>query len=74
MLKKGPSPASLIRKNIETMIHYPVPPHKQNAYKDKSWGVFPLTEQIHREILSLPIGPHLSDEAVNQVIDAANNF
>jgi dTDP-4-amino-4,6-dideoxygalactose transaminase len=54
------------------MIHYPVPPHLQPAYADLKLGVgaFPLTEDIHREILSLPIGPTMSDEHVSLVIEA----
>lgn len=57
---------------IATMIHYPVPPHLQPAYADLKLGVgaFPLTEDIHREILSLPIGPTMSDEHVSLVIEA----
>ena len=64
----------LQKENIETVIHYPIPPHKQNAYKGNCWGNFPLTEQIHRDVLSLPIGPHLSEDAVDKVIEAVNSF
>lgn len=55
--------AYLKSKGIETLIHYPVPPNLQKAYKelDLPSGSYPITEVIHEEILSLPIGPHLSD-------------
>ena len=50
-------------RGIETAIHYPVPPHLQQAYAHLEWrkGDFPVAERIHREVLSLPIGPHLDD-------------
>jgi dTDP-4-amino-4,6-dideoxygalactose transaminase len=57
---------------IGTMIHYPVPPHLQPACSALGLGPgsFPLTEAIHREVLSLPIGPHLSLGDVDTIIDA----
>ena len=57
------------------MIHYPIPPHLQPAYADLGFGVgaFPLTEAIHREILSLPMSPHLSREQQARVIDTLRN-
>jgi dTDP-4-amino-4,6-dideoxygalactose transaminase len=57
---------------IHTLIHYPVPPHLQAAYSDLSFikGSFPISEKIHEEVLSLPIGPHLSDTQVERVVDA----
>lgn len=61
--------AHLERRGIETLVHYPVPPHLQRAYQGlglKS-GAFPLTEAIHREALSLPLGPHLCEEAARHV-------
>lgn len=65
--------ASLASQGISTMIHYPIPPHRQEAYADLNYkeGDFPLAEQIHREVLSLPIGPTMSDEDVSAVIAAA---
>lgn len=59
---------------IQTVIHYPIPPHKQQAYKEWNGLSFPVTEAIHREVLSLPIGPHLSDEQIERVIDAVNAY
>lgn len=66
--------ARLKADGIATMIHYPVPPHLQPAYRDAGYaeGSLPLTERIHREVLSLPIGPALSDDEVERVIDAVH--
>lgn len=68
--------AHLKAKGIGTMIHYPVPPHLQQAYHDLNLlpGAFPLSEAIHREVLSLPMGPHLSMKDAGQVIEAIKSF
>lgn len=54
-------------QGIATLIHYPVPPHKQQAYAGFATDRFKLAEQLSKEVLSLPIGPHLSLESVEQV-------
>lgn len=59
---------------IQTLIHYPIPPHKQEAYKEMNSLRFPITEKIHDEVLSLPISPVMSDEDVTQVIEKLNSF
>lgn len=59
---------------VQTLIHYPIPPHKQTCYKDYSDLSFPITEQIHREVLSLPISPVMSDEEMRRVVDVINEF
>ncbi len=61
---------------IETLIHYPVPPHLQPAYGEleQREGAFPITEVIHREVLSLPMGPHLPLESVDTVINTIRDF
>ena len=59
---------------IETMVHYPIPPHQQKAYAEWNDLHFPVTERIHREILSLPMNPLLSDEEVMHVARAVNRF
>ncbi len=59
---------------IQTLIHYPIPPHQQRAYKDWNQRSLPLTEAIHREILSLPISPVMTEEEVCEVINACNEF
>jgi len=55
---------------VGTVIHYPLPPHLQKAYAGLSYdrGSFPMAERIHEEVVSLPIGPHLSDADQDQVI------
>jgi dTDP-4-amino-4,6-dideoxygalactose transaminase len=57
---------------IETMVHYPVPPHLQLAYAGLGLerGSLPISEAIHQEVLSLPIGPHLSGPQVSSVLEA----
>lgn len=59
---------------IETLIHYPIPPHKQQAYKEWNDLSFPITEQIHREVLSLPISPVLTEKEIDTVINVINNY
>jgi dTDP-4-amino-4,6-dideoxygalactose transaminase len=59
---------------IETLVHYPIPPHKQPAYKDWNDLSFPITEEIHQEILSLPISPVMNNLEVESVVQAINNF
>lgn len=64
----------LLDQGIQTLIHYPVPPHKQQAYLEWNHLCFPLTERLHLEVLSLPMGPTLLDDEVDAVIDACNTF
>ena len=59
---------------IQTLIHYPTPPHQQRAYQEWSEQSYPLTEAIHREVLSLPISPVMTDKDVLRVIHACNTF
>ena len=61
-------------KGIQTLIHYPIPPHKQKAYAEWNHLSFPITEQIHREVLSLPISPVMSKEEAFCVVQALNEF
>lgn len=60
----------LKERGIETLIHYPVPPHKQAAYAEWNARSYPITEEIHRTILSLPMGPTMDESDVNKVIAA----
>jgi dTDP-4-amino-4,6-dideoxygalactose transaminase len=64
----------LAEKGIQTLIHYPIPPHKQKAYKEWNGLIFPITEQIHGEVLSLPISPVLRDDEVKNITDMVNIF
>ncbi|KAB0550293.1 DegT/DnrJ/EryC1/StrS family aminotransferase [Pseudomonas argentinensis] len=59
---------------VQSLIHYPIPPHKQQAYSELSGERYPLTEAIHREVLSLPMSPVLNETDVNRVIAACNSF
>jgi dTDP-4-amino-4,6-dideoxygalactose transaminase len=61
---------------VQTLIHYPVPPHLQQAYSDLriEAGAYPLSEAIHREVLSLPMGPHLSEAQARRVVEAIREF
>lgn len=64
----------LDNNGIQTVIHYPIPPHKQNAYKELNHLSMPITEQIHNEVISLPMGPTMTDEQVQYVIDTVNRW
>jgi dTDP-4-amino-4,6-dideoxygalactose transaminase len=64
----------LADKGIQTVIHYPIPPHKQDCYKEWNNLSFPVTEQIHREELSLPMSPALTDEQVQYIIDVVSQW
>jgi dTDP-4-amino-4,6-dideoxygalactose transaminase len=64
----------LFEKNIQTVIHYPIPPHKQIAYKEWSSMSLPITENIHNQVLSLPLSQLMSDNEVEQVVEVINNF
>lgn len=64
----------LAEKGIQTLIHYPVPPHKQKAYKEWNDLSLPVTEQIHDEVLSLPISSVLKDNEVKNITDMVNAF
>jgi len=64
----------LSENGIQTMIHYPIPPHKQKAYKDWNKLTFPITELIHREVLSLPISQVIRFDEVDNVCKTINNW
>lgn len=65
----------LTEAGIETLIHYPVPPHRQRAYADNGFGgnTFPVAEQMACELLSLPMGPHLSDRDIDYIVANIRN-
>ncbi len=64
----------LLENGIQTLIHYPIPPHKQKAYKEWNDLSFPISEKIHKEVLSLPISPVMTDDEVSKIITVLNNF
>ena len=59
---------------MQTLIHYPIPPHKQLCYREYNEMSFPITERIHSEELSLPISPIMSDEEITIVVNAINDW
>lgn len=64
----------LTEKGIQTIIHYPTPPHKQRAYKEWNNLSFPITEEIHNTILSLPISPVMTDSEIEKVVEVVNEY
>ncbi|MCI5969136.1 DegT/DnrJ/EryC1/StrS family aminotransferase [Helicobacter sp.] len=64
----------LTQNGIQTLIHYPIPPHKQLAYKEWNALELPLTEKIHNEVLSIPISPVMTDREVREVVGILNQF
>jgi dTDP-4-amino-4,6-dideoxygalactose transaminase len=64
----------LTAKGIQTIIHYPIPPHQQEAYKEWNHLSYPVSETIHREVLSLPLSPVLKLEEVDYVIKTLNEY
>lgn len=64
----------LTDNDIQTLIHYPIPPHKQLAYKGWNELSFPITEKIHREVLSLPISPVMLEKEVVKAVEVINKF
>lgn len=64
----------LTDKGIQTLIHYPIPPHKQKAYSELNHRNLALTEEIHAQVLSLPLAPTMSDQDIADVVRAVNSF
>lgn len=64
----------LTDNGIQTIIHYPVPPHKQRAYTEFKNMNLPITEKISNEVLSLPMGPHLSYDDLKHIVKTLNNY
>jgi len=59
---------------VQTLIHYPIPPHKQECYSEWNNLSFPITEKIHNEELSLPMSPFMSLDEIKTVVEALNNW
>ena len=64
----------LIDKGIETLIHYPIAPHKQEAYSEWNELSFPVTESLNNKIISLPISPLVTNEEALYIVKACNEF
>jgi dTDP-4-amino-4,6-dideoxygalactose transaminase len=56
---------------VETLIHYPIPPHLSGAYSNKGWstGAFPVSEKLSKTVLSLPMGPHLTEQQIEKIVE-----
>lgn len=74
--ERGKLQQQLHESGVGSMIHYPIPPHLQNAYSHLRMeeGSLPISEAIHREVLSLPIGPHLDEKQCIQVIRVVSDW
>lgn len=64
----------MLENGVQTLIHYPIPPHKQNAYREWNHLSFPISESIHDEVLSLPIGSFLTQEQLRYITEVLNEF
>lgn len=64
----------LLSQGIQTVIHYPIPPHLQPAYREFNNLKFPITEQIHNTIISLPLDISMTSNEISKVIDACNKY
>jgi len=72
--KRDELQAYLADRGVQTLIHYPIPPHKQECYGEWNDRSLPITERIHREELSLPMNPILSDEMVLKIAEVVNGY
>lgn len=64
----------LLERGVQTVVHYPIPPHRQEAYRAWNGRSYPITEKIHREVLSLPMSPVMTADQVDAVIAAVNEY
>lgn len=64
----------LLKHNIQTLVHYPLPPHKQEAYPELKDGSYPISEKIHNEVVSLPISSVQSEEETQYIVNVLNNY
>lgn len=64
----------LTAQGIQTLIHYPIPPHQQPAYQAWNTHSYPISERIHQQVISLPLAPNLTESQINKVIMVCNDF
>jgi dTDP-4-amino-4,6-dideoxygalactose transaminase len=64
----------LLRNNIQTLVHYPLSPHKQHAYKEWNHLLYPISEKIHREVVSLPISGIQTIEETSKIVEVINAY
>jgi len=72
--KRDELQAYLAKRGVQTLIHYPIPPHKQECYREWNNLSFPITEQIHREELSLPMSPLQKEEITMKIAEIINDY
>lgn len=64
----------LKQNDIQTLIHYPTPPHKQDAYKEWNNLSYPISEEIHNTIISIPVSPVMTDTEIKRVVEVINDW
>lgn len=64
----------MLENEIQTLIHYPVAPHKQEAMKEFHHLSFPISEEIHNHIVSIPLHPMLTNEEITKIIEVVNAY
>lgn len=64
----------LADNGVQTIIHYPIPPHKQECFKEWNKLSYPITEQIHNEELSLPLSPIMMNMEIKTIVDLLNKW
>jgi dTDP-4-amino-4,6-dideoxygalactose transaminase len=64
----------LEERGIQTLVHYPIPPHKQKSYSQWNHLSFPITEYIHEQVLSIPLSPAISESKMMKIVNALNNY
>lgn len=72
--EREPLQAHLQRNGVETLIHYPIPPHRQSCYRDAQFPPLPVAEQLASEVLSLPISPVISTDEVEHVVRVLRSY
>ena len=71
---RGELKSYLAKEGIQTLVHYPIPPHRQSAYSEYKDAYLPNAEKLSSTVLSLPMGPHLTVEQVEYTVDILNSF
>lgn len=64
----------LREKGIQTLVHYPIPIHRQEAFQNEAYPALPVTEKVAKEIISLPMWPHITNEQIERTVDAIRAF
>jgi dTDP-4-amino-4,6-dideoxygalactose transaminase len=72
--QRCPLASYLVANGVQPLIHYPIPPHQQDAYQEWEGHSFPISEEIHEQVLSLPISPVISKAEVEYIIKLINEF